>query len=236
LARSANPTRGRAISYPPTANHHLLHRGVALPRLHRVGSGLRTDLGGRSSIAGRRGDLRSAANGRDAVAPLPERQLGWHAVPTLPIRAHRTQGFSSLLKILAEGKGLVRFAQGIAPLPLATPISARQTPCSVDPPSAVLIPSPQYANVSPSPSVGTQLIFKFNPGGGEGIGGATLGADAPILRIACSPIRAHRTQGFSSLLKILAEGKGFEPPEPCGSSDFESDAIDHSATPPNQDC
>ena len=34
----------------------------------------------------------------------------------------------------------------------------------------------------------------------------------------------------------LAEGKGFEPPEPCGSSDFESDAIDHSATPPNQDC
>ena len=25
----------------------------------------------------------------------------------------------------------------------------------------------------------------------------------------------------------LAEGKGFEPPEPCGSSDFESDAIDH---------
>ena len=32
---------------------------------------------------------RCAANGRDAVAPLPEgeareRQLGWHAVPTLP--------------------------------------------------------------------------------------------------------------------------------------------------------
>ena len=31
------------------------------------------------------------ANGRDAVAPLPaggarERQLGWHAVPTLPFR------------------------------------------------------------------------------------------------------------------------------------------------------
>jgi len=132
----------------------------AKPRLYRVGSGLRTDLG---------------------------RQLGWHAVPTLPrlnessqpfgwflrlysiletlysrtlnfpgggegidcatlgadapilriacspIRAHRTQAFSSLQSFLAEGKGLVRFAQGIAPLPSATPISARQTPCSVDP-------------------------------------------------------------------------------------------------------
>ena len=30
----------------------------------------------------------------------------------------------------------------------------------------------------------------------------------------------------------LAEGKGFEPPEPCGSSDFESDAIDHSESIP----
>ena len=30
------------------------------------------------------------------------------------------------------------------------------------------------------------------------------------------------------LNSFLAEGKGFEPPEPCGSSDFESDAIDHS--------
>ena len=38
-----------------------------------------------------------------------------------------------LNSFLAEGKGLVRFAQGKAPLPLATPISARQAPCSVDP-------------------------------------------------------------------------------------------------------
>ena len=44
---------------------------MALPRLYWVGAGLRTDLGWRSTIAGRRGDLRSAANGRDAVAPLP---------------------------------------------------------------------------------------------------------------------------------------------------------------------
>ena len=34
---------------------------------------------------------------------------------------------------------------------------------------------------------------------------------------------------------VLAERKGFEPPVPCGTSDFESDAIDHSATSPIQD-
>jgi hypothetical protein len=32
----------------------------------------------------------------------------------------------------------------------------------------------------------------------------------------------------------MAEREGFEPPEPCGSTDFESAAIDHSATSPRQ--
>jgi hypothetical protein len=36
--------------------------------------------------------------------------------------------------------------------------------------------------------------LKF-PGGGEGIGCASLRDCVPILRIACSPMRAHRTQG-----------------------------------------
>ena len=132
----------------------------AKPRLYRVGSGLRTDLG---------------------------RQLGWHAVPTLPRLNESSQPFGWFLRLYSILETL-------------------------------------YSRT---------LNF---PGGGEGIDCATLGADAPILRIACSPIRAHRTQAFSSLQSFLAEGKGFEPPEPCGSSDFESDAIDHSATPPNQDC
>ena len=53
-----------------------------------------------------------------------------------------------------------------------------------------------------------------------------LGVSAPCHRYSCPRVTAK---------DFLAEGKGFEPPEPCGSSDFESDAIDHSATPPNQD-
>ena len=33
-------------------------------------------------------------------------------------------------------------------------------------------------------------------------------------------------------LKKLAEREGFEPPVPCGTPDFESGALDHSATSP----
>jgi len=98
-------------------------------RLHRVGSGLRTDLGVRSSIAGRRGDLRSAANGRDAVAPLPERQLGWHAVPTLPetkpytIPATPNPIAIVPLKLnLAEGKGLAALRLGLTPQSYGLPV------------------------------------------------------------------------------------------------------------------
>ena len=52
-----------------------------------------------------------------------------------------------------------------------------------------------------------------------------------VMHYPLSPCpRAHVSPKF-----FLAEGKGFEPPVPCGTSDFESDAIDHSATPPFQD-
>jgi hypothetical protein len=100
----------------------------------------------------------------------------------------------SLKLILAEGKGLARSAQDSAPPPSAAPISARLTPCSVDPL--------------------------------RGFSSLRLAASAPCHRYSCPRVTAK---------DFLAEGKGFEPPEPCGSSDFESDAIDHSATPPNQD-
>ena len=134
------------------------------------------------------------------------------------------------------GEGIGSLRSGQSPVAVGNAHLRKVSALLRRPPPGVLIPSTQYANAGLSPSVGTKAFLKFFPGGGEGIGGATLGADAPILRIACSPMRAHRTQGFSSLQSNLAEGKGFEPPEPCGSSDFESDAIDHSATPPNQDC
>lgn len=51
-------------------------------------------------------------------------------------------------------------------------------------------------------------------------------ADNPTLNwLAMSELRA-------SGANRMAEGEGFEPSEPCGSSDFKSDAIDHSAIPP----
>jgi hypothetical protein len=116
-------------------------RGVALPRPHG-------DRRARHSLAPTASEARvvksrfghHVANGRDAVASLPaswarERQLGWHAVPTLPV-------------------------------------------------SPLLVP--------------TCPLEKY-PGGGEGIGCAMLRDFVPILRIACSPMWAHRTQWFSSL-------------------------------------
>lgn len=33
----------------------------------------------------------------------------------------------------------------------------------------------------------------------------------------------------------LAEGEGFEPPEPCGSPVFKTGALNHSATPPEDE-
>jgi hypothetical protein len=63
--------------------------------------------------------------------------------------------------------------------------------------------------------------------------GRTFGAPS---RTDCQRPEKGHTVGMAYFQSNLAEGKGFEPPEPCGSSDFESDAIDHSATPPIQDC
>ena len=55
---------------------------------------------------------RHAANGRDAVAPLPEarddaerrhKQLGWHAVPTLPETSTRfSTAYSELCTLYSE--------------------------------------------------------------------------------------------------------------------------------------
>ena len=62
-------------------------------------------------------------------------------------------------------------------------------------------------------------------------------ADAAASLPKAKPCFVDPLRGFSSLRvesKTLAERKGFEPPVPCGTSDFESDAIDHSATSPYQ--
>ena len=79
-------------------------RGVALPRLHRVGSGLRTDLGflkrGTGDREGSVGEGRPALRDSPWAKRLSERgqapsrerdearpqqaRLGWYAVPTLP--------------------------------------------------------------------------------------------------------------------------------------------------------
>ena len=53
-----------------------------------------------------------------------------------------------------------------------------------------------------------------------------------------SGMRIGSVQPFSRLAVQLcfklAEREGFEPPEPCGSPDFKSGAIDHSATSPSE--
>ncbi len=45
--------------------------------------------------------------------------------------------------------------------------------------------------------------------------------------VGCEHPENGQLIGMPYFQSNLAEGKGFEPPEPCGSSDFESDAIDH---------
>ena len=44
--------------------------------------------------------------------------------------------------------------------------------------------------------------------------------------------RIIRTRFQSSYYSLMAEGEGFEPPDPCRSSVFKTDAIDHSANLP----
>ena len=54
------------------------------------------------------------------------------------------------------------------------------------------------------------------------------------LSLATHPLRVCHaaSRRFANLLRNLAVGEGFEPPEPCGSAVFKTAAIDHSATPP----
>jgi len=136
-------------------------------------------------MAGRRGDLRSAANGHDAVAPLPasvarERQLGPHVVRSLPEAArlarsaNPTRGLCktsnqrinhstsplSLQIILAEGKGLVRFAQGCRPVACGNAHLRKASALLRRPPPGVLIPSVHYANAGPDLSVEAELDLK----------------------------------------------------------------------------
>jgi hypothetical protein len=52
--------------------------------------------------------LKACTSGRDAVAPLPaggarERQLGWHAVPTLPEATRAARGAVPTFSLLAFG-------------------------------------------------------------------------------------------------------------------------------------
>jgi IS5 family transposase len=46
--------------------------------------------------------------------------------------------------------------------------------------------------------------------------------------------RCHGSRNENSLLNILADGGGFEPPIPCGIHAFQASAIDHSATHPTR--
>ena len=53
----------------------------------------------------------------------------------------------------------------------------------------------------------------------------------PPSRTASRPSTAFR----GGARRRMAEGEGFEPPEPCGSAVFKTAAIDHSATLPIND-
>ena len=42
----------------------------------------------------------------------------------------------------------------------------------------------------------------------------------------------HYSQKRRAIARKMAEGEGFEPPVPCGTSVFKTDALNHSAIPP----
>ena len=45
--------------------------------------------------------------------------------------------------------------------------------------------------------------------------------------------RGSRAWAAARTRSLVAEGEGFEPPEPCGSPIFKTGPFDHSGTPPS---
>ncbi len=86
---------------------------------------------------------------------------------------------------------MVRSAQGFAPLPPATPISARRSPCSVDPLRGFssLRQSGHYLPLSLTLLLPT---LKFMPGGGEGIGSLRSG----LRPVACGNAHLRKARAL----------------------------------------